>query len=169
MHANRREELQEVRAGDIAAAVGLKDVSTGDTLCDLKALITLERIEFPEPVIAVAVEPKTKPDQERMGLALSKLAHEDPSFRVETDVESGQTIISGMGELHLEIIVDRLRREFKVDANVGKPQVAYRETIRKTIEQETRLSARPAAVGNMDTCTFVSRRRNRVPALHLRM
>ncbi|MDH3894354.1 MAG: elongation factor G [Chromatiales bacterium] len=136
MHANDRKELKEVRAGDIAAAVGLKDVTTGDTLCDLKQVITLERMEFPEPVIAVAVEPKTKADQEKMGMALSKLAKEDPSFRVHTDEESGQTIISGMGELHLEIIVDRLKREFKVEANVGKPQVAYRETIRKAVEQE---------------------------------
>ena len=136
MHANDRKELKEVRAGDIAAAVGLKDVTTGDTLCDLKQVITLERMEFPEPVIAVAVEPKTKADQEKMGMALSKLAKEDPSFRVHTDEESGQTIISGMGELHLEIIVDRLMREFKVEANVGKPQVAYRETIRKAVEQE---------------------------------
>jgi elongation factor G len=136
MHANDRKELKEVRAGDIAAAVGLKDVTTGDTLCDLKQVVTLERMEFPEPVIAVAVEPKTKADQEKMGMALSKLAKEDPSFRVHTDEESGQTIISGMGELHLEIIVDRLKREFKVEANVGKPQVAYRETIRKAVEQE---------------------------------
>ncbi len=136
MHANSREEIKEVRAGDIAAAVGLKDVSTGDTLCDLERPITLERMEFPEPVIAVAVEPKTKTDQEKMGIALSKLAQEDPSFRVRTDEESGQTIISGMGELHLEIIVDRMKREFKVDANVGAPQVAYRETIRKSLEQE---------------------------------
>lgn len=136
MHANSREELKEVRAGDIAAGVGLKDVTTGDTLSDLRDVITLERIEFPEPVISVAVEPKTKADQEKMGMALGKLAHEDPSFRVMTDQESGQTIISGMGELHLEIIVDRLRREFKVEANVGKPQVAYRETIRAMVEQE---------------------------------
>jgi elongation factor G len=136
MHANSREELQEVRAGDIAAAVGLKDITTGETLCDPKHAITLERMDFPEPVISVAVEPRTKADQEKMGLALGKLAHEDPSFRVKTDQESGQTIISGMGELHLEIIVDRLRREFKVDANVGNPQVAYRETIRKALEQE---------------------------------
>ena len=138
MHANSREEVSEVRAGDIAAAVGLKDITTGETLSDPKHPISLERMEFPEPVISVAVEPKTKPDQEKMGLALSKLAHEDPSFRVTTDEESGQTIISGMGELHLEIIVDRLRREFKVDANVGQPQVAYRETIRKSIEQESK-------------------------------
>ncbi len=136
MHANSREEIKEVRAGDIAAAVGLKDVSTGDTLCELSNIITLERMEFPEPVISVAVEPKTKSDQEKMGMALSKLAQEDPSFRVHTDQESGQTIISGMGELHLEIIVDRMRREFKVEANVGAPQVAYRETIRNTTEIE---------------------------------
>ncbi|MEM1440522.1 MAG: elongation factor G [Pseudomonadota bacterium] len=136
MHSNSREEIKEVRAGDIAAAVGLKDVTTGDTLSDLKEVITLERMEFPEPVIAVAVEPKTKADQEKMGIALQKLAKEDPSFRVHTDEESGQTIISGMGELHLEIIVDRMKREFKVEANVGKPQVAYRETIRQIVEQE---------------------------------
>jgi len=138
MHANNREELKEVRAGDIASAVGLKEVTTGDTLSDLKNVITLERMEFPEPVIAVAVEPRTKVDQEKMGMALGKLAKEDPSFRVHTDEESGQTIISGMGELHLDIIVDRLKREFKVEANVGKPQVAYRETIRKTVEQESK-------------------------------
>ena len=136
MHSNDRQEIKEVHAGDIAAAVGLKDVTTGDTLTDLKNIITLERMEFPEPVISVAVEPKTKVDQEKMGIALQKLAKEDPSFRVATDEESGQTIISGMGELHLDIIVDRMRREFKVDANVGKPQVAYRETIRKAVEQE---------------------------------
>ena len=136
MHANSREEIKEVRAGDIAAAVGLKDVTTGDTLCDLNKPVILERMEFPEPVISVAVEPKTKGDQEKMGIALSKLAQEDPSFRVRTDEESGQTIISGMGELHLDIIVDRMRREFKVEANVGAPQVAYRETIRKGLEQE---------------------------------
>ncbi|MEW6036983.1 MAG: elongation factor G [Pseudomonadota bacterium] len=136
MHANNREEIKEVRAGDIAAAIGLKDVTTGDTLCDPKEIITLERMEFPEPVISVAVEPKTKADQEKMGVALNKLAQEDPSFRVRTDEESGQTIISGMGELHLEIIVDRMKREFGVDANVGAPQVAYRETIRKAVEQE---------------------------------
>jgi len=136
MHSNDRKEIKEVRAGDIAAAVGLKDVTTGDTLCALKEPITLERMEFPEPVISVAVEPKTKPDQERMGIALQKLAKEDPSFRVHTDEESGQTIISGMGELHLDIIVDRMRREFSVEANIGKPQVAYRETIRATVRQE---------------------------------
>jgi elongation factor G len=131
MHANQRDEIKEVRAGDIAAAVGLKDVTTGDTLCAIDEVITLERMVFPEPVIAMAIEPKTKADQEKMGIALSRLAQEDPSFRVRTDEESGQTIIAGMGELHLEIIVDRMRREFSVEANVGKPQVAYRETIRK--------------------------------------
>jgi elongation factor G len=136
MHSNSREEIKEVRAGDIAAAIGLKEVTTGDTLCDQNKVITLERMEFPDPVISVAVEPKTKSDQEKMGIALGKLAQEDPSFQVRTDEESGQTIISGMGELHLEIIVDRLKREFKVEANVGAPQVAYREAIRKAVEQE---------------------------------
>ena len=136
MHANQRDEIKEVRAGDIAAAVGLKDVVTGDTLCDPHKIITLERMDFPEPVIHVAVEPKTKIDQEKMGIALNRLAQEDPSFRVRTDEESGQTIISGMGELHLEIIVDRMKREFGVEANVGAPQVAYREAIRKQIEIE---------------------------------
>ncbi len=138
MHANHREEISEVRAGDIAAAVGLKGVTTGETLCDANNAVTLERMEFPEPVISVAIEPKTKVDQEKMGVALGKLAQEDPSFRVSTDQESGQTIISGMGELHLEIIVDRMKREFKVEANVGKPQVAYRETIRKVVEAQGR-------------------------------
>ena len=136
MHANSREEIKEVRAGDIAAAVGLKDVTTGDTLCDLSQHITLERMEFPEPVISVAIEPRTLADQEKMGVALGKLAQEDPSFRVHTDEESGQTIISGMGELHLEILVERMKREFSVEANVGAPQVAYRETIRKSVEAE---------------------------------
>jgi elongation factor G len=136
MHASERSEIKEVRAGDIAAAVGLKDVTTGDTLCNPDKAIILEKMEFPEPVISVAVEPKTKADQEKMGLALQRLAKEDPSFRVHTDAESGQTIIEGMGELHLEIIVDRMKREFKVDANVGKPQVAYRETLRSTVETE---------------------------------
>ena len=138
MHSNSREEIKEVRAGDIAAAVGLKDVTTGETLCDLKNVITLEHMEFPDPVISVAVEPKTKSDQEKMGIALQKLAQEDPSFRVQTDEESGQTIISGMGELHLDIIVDRMKREFSVDANVGAPQVSYRETISSTIEHESK-------------------------------
>ena len=136
LHANSRSEIKEVYAGDIAAAVGLKNVTTGDTLCDEDNIITLEKMDFPEPVISIAVEPKTKADQEKMGIALNKLAQEDPSFRVHTDEESGQTIIEGMGELHLEIIVDRMKREFSVDANVGKPQVAYRETIRKSVEQE---------------------------------
>ena len=136
MHSNSRSEIKEVRAGDIAAAVGLKNVTTGDTLCDLNKRVTLERMEFPDPVISVAVEPKSKPDQEKMGIALSKLADEDPSFRVHTDQESGQTVISGMGELHLDIIVDRMRREFDVECNVGAPQVAYRESIRKSIEVE---------------------------------
>lgn len=136
MHANSREEIKEVKAGDIAAAVGLKSVTTGDTLCDIENVVILERMDFPDPVIAVAVEPKTKADQEKMGIALGKLAQEDPSFRVHTDEESGQTIIEGMGELHLEIIVDRMKREFNVEANVGKPQVAYRETLKQPIEQE---------------------------------
>ena len=136
MHSNSREEIKEVRAGDIAAAVGLKDVATGETLCAINEAITLERMEFPEPVISVAVEPKTKSDQEKMSIALQKLAQEDPSFRVRTDEESGQTIISGMGELHLDIIVDRMRREFSVEANVGAPQVSYRETIRSNVDQE---------------------------------
>jgi elongation factor G len=138
MHSNSRDEIKEVRAGDIAAAVGLKQVTTGDTLCDPASIITLERMEFPEPVISIAVEPKTKDDQEKMGLALSKLAQEDPSFRVATDQESNQTIISGMGELHLDIIVDRMKREFNVEATIGKPQVAYRETIRTSVEQEAK-------------------------------
>ena len=138
MHANSREEITEVRAGDIAAAIGLKDVTTGETLCDMEKKIVLERMEFPEPVIAVAIEPRTQADQEKMSVALTKLAQEDPSFRVHTDEESGQTIISGMGELHLDIIVDRMQREFDVQANVGAPQVSYRETIRKTVEQEAK-------------------------------
>ena len=136
MHANTREEIDEVYAGDIAACVGLKDITTGETLCDLNKPIILERMEFPEPVISIAIEPKTKADQEKMGVALGRLAQEDPSFRVRTDEETGQTIISGMGELHLEIIVDRMKREFKVEANVGAPQVAYREALRESVEQE---------------------------------
>ena len=136
MHANTREEIKEVLAGDIAAAIGLTDAATGETLCAIDRVVTLEKMEFPEPVISVAVEPKTKADQEKMGIALGKLAQEDPSFRVETDEESGQTIISGMGELHLDVLVDRMRREFSVEANIGKPQVAYRETIRKIVEVE---------------------------------
>ena len=136
MHANTREEIKELRAGDIGCVVGLKDVTTGDTICDLSNIITLERMEFPEPVISIAVEPKTKADQEKMGIALQKLASEDPSFRVRTDEETGQTIISGMGELHLDIIVDRMKREFNVEANVGAPQVSYRETIRQSVEAD---------------------------------
>jgi len=147
MHANDRAELKEVRAGDIAAAVGIKNITTGDTLCDPAHVITLERMEFPEPVIAQAVEPKTKVDQEKLGVALQKLAQEDPSFRVTSDEESGQTIISGMGELHLDIIIDRLRREFKVDCNVGKPQVAYRETIGNAIEQECKYAKQTGGRG----------------------
>jgi elongation factor G len=138
MHANKREDIKEVYAGDIAAAVGLRDTTTGDTLCDENKPVVLERMEFPDPVISIAIEPKTKADQEKLGGALQRLASEDPSFRVSSDAETGQTLISGMGELHLEIIVDRLMREFKVDANVGKPQVAYRETIRKAVEQESK-------------------------------
>jgi elongation factor G len=147
MHANHREEIKEVRAGDIAAAIGLKDVTTGDTLCDPKAVIILEKMDFPDPVISVAVEPKTKADQEKMGVALSKLAHEDPSFRVHTDEESGQTIISGMGELHLEIIIDRMQREFSVNANIGNPQVAYREAITKTVEHEAKFARQSGGRG----------------------
>ena len=135
MHANKREEIPEVRAGDIAAAIGLKDTTTGNTLCDPDHKVVLESMTFPDPVIQVAIEPKTKVDQDKMGEALRRLSEEDPTFRVHTDQETGQTIIQGMGELHLEIIVDRMLREFKVDANVGRPQVAYRETIRKTVEK----------------------------------
>ncbi|WP_337843691.1 elongation factor G [Rheinheimera sp.] len=152
MHANSREEIKEVRAGDIAAAIGLKDTTTGDTLCDSENVIILERMEFPEPVISVAVEPKTKADQEKMGIALSKLAAEDPSFRVHTDEETGQTIISGMGELHLEIIVDRMKREFKVEANVGKPQVAYRETVRGSTEVEGKFVRQSGGRGQFGHC-----------------
>ncbi|MGN1393216.1 MAG: elongation factor G [Succinivibrionaceae bacterium] len=152
MHANKREEIKEVRAGDIAAAIGLKDVTTGDTLCVESDPIILERMEFPEPVISVAVEPKTKADQEKMALALQRLAQEDPSFRVHTDEESGQTIISGMGELHLDIIVDRMKREFKVEANVGKPQVAYRETIRSSTEIEGKFVRQSGGRGQYGHC-----------------
>jgi len=147
MHSNDREEIKEVRAGDIAAAVGIKEIGTGDTLCDPKSIVVLERMEFPDPVISQAVEPKTKVDQEKMGIALQKLAQEDPSFRVQTDEESGQTIISGMGELHLDIIIDRMRREFSVEANVGKPQVAYRETISNGTEQEHKFSKQTGGKG----------------------
>ena len=152
MHANQRQEIKEVLAGDIAACIGLKDVTTGDTLCDQEHIIVLERMDFPEPVISVAVEPKSKPDQEKMGIALSKLAQEDPSFRVKTDEETGQTIISGMGELHLDIIVDRMRREFKVEANIGKPQVAYREKIRNKCEIEGKFVRQSGGRGQYGHC-----------------
>ena len=152
MHANHREEIQEVYTGDIAAAVGLKDTTTGDTLCDEKSAIILESMTFPEPVINVAVEPKTKADQEKMGIALQRLAEEDPTFRMYTDQETGQTIIAGMGELHLEIIVDRMLREFKVDCNVGKPQVAYRETIRKTVKSEGKFVRQSGGRGQYGHC-----------------
>jgi elongation factor G len=152
MHANKRNEVTEVLAGDIAAAIGLKQVTTGDTLCDENNPIILERMEFPEPVISVAVEPKTKADQEKMSLALQRLAQEDPSFRVHTDEESGQTIIAGMGELHLDIIVDRMKREFSVDANVGKPQVAYREAIRGTVESEGKYVHQSGGHGQYGHC-----------------
>ena len=152
MHANERSDIKEVRSGDIAAAVGLKSTTTGDTLCDEKAPIILERMEFPEPVISVAIEPKTKPDQEKMGIALGRLAAEDPSFRVKTDEETGQTIISGMGELHLEILVDRMKREFNVDANIGKPQVAYRETIRSKTKAEGKFVRQSGGRGQYGHC-----------------
>ncbi len=148
MHANKREEISEVLAGDICAAVGLKNVVTGDTICDEKAPILLESIDFPEPVIQLAIEPKTKADQEKLGVAIQKLVQEDPTLRVNTDPETGQTILAGMGELHLEIIVDRMQREFNVGANVGKPQVAYRETIRRRPSTTTRTRSRPAAAAS---------------------
>ena len=147
MYADQRQEESEVYAGDICAAVGLKDTTTGDTLCDEKAPIILERMTFPEPVISVAIEPKTKADQDKMGIALQKLAEEDPSFRVKSDEETGQTIISGMGELHLDIIVDRMMREFKVEANIGKPQVAYRETIRGNADQDSKFARQSGGKG----------------------
>jgi len=152
MHANHREEIPEVRAGDIAAAVGLKDTTTGDTLCDEKAPIILESMIFPDPVIDVAIEPKTKQDQEKMGTALARLAEEDPTFKMRTDQETGQTIIAGMGELHLEIIVDRLQREFKVDCNVGRPQVAYKETIRRTVKAEGKFVRQSGGRGQYGHC-----------------
>lgn len=147
MHSNKREDIKEVYAGEICAFVGLKETLTGDTLCSEKEPVVLERMEFPDPVISIAVEPKTKADQEKMALALAKLAEEDPSFKVHTDEESGQTIISGMGELHLEIIVDRLKREFKVEAEVGQPQVAFRETIRQSVEQECKYAKQSGGRG----------------------
>ena len=152
MHANDRQEIDEVRAGDIAAAIGLKEVTTGETLCDLNKVITLEKMVFPEPVIHIAIEPKTKADQEKMGVALNRLAKEDPSFRIRGDEETNQTIISGMGELHLEIIVDRMRREFGVEANVGAPQVAYRETIRSTVEVEGKHVKQSGGKGQYGHC-----------------
>jgi elongation factor G len=152
MRANNRDEIKEVMAGDIAAAIGLKDVTTGETLCDPNHIVVLEKMDFPDPVISVAVEPKTKADQEKMGIALGKLAQEDPSFRVETDEESGQTIISGMGELHLDVLVDRMRREFGVEANIGKPQVAYRETIRKSVEVEGKHVKQSGGRGQFGHC-----------------
>ena len=150
MHANKREEKEIVYCGDIAAVVGLKNTTTGDTLCDEKSPIILEKMEFPDPVISVAVEPKTKADQEKMGIALAKLAEEDPTFRVKSDEETGQTIISGMGELHLDIIVDRMRREFKVESTVGKPQVAYRETITASTEQEVKYAKQSGGKGQYE-------------------
>ena len=164
MHSNERSEIKEVRAGDIAAAVGLKDVTTGDTLCAQDHIITLERMVFPEPVISMAVEPKTKSDQEKMGIALGRLAQEDPSFRVRTDEESGQTIISGMGELHLDILVDRMKREFNVEANVGKPQVAYRETIRKASSRKASSCASPAVAASTATSSSRWSRRSAASA-----
>ena len=152
MHANDRQEIKEVRAGDIAALIGMKDVTTGDTLCAVDKPIILERMDFPEPVISVAVEPKTKADQEKMGVALGRLAQEDPSFRVKGDEETGQTIISGMGELHLDILVDRMRREFNVEANIGKPQVAYRETIRNSCEIEGKFVRQSGGRGQFGHC-----------------
>jgi elongation factor G len=152
MHANHRKEIDCAYSGDIAAAVGFKDVTTGDTLCDVDHPIILEKMEFPDPVISVAVEPKTKADQEKMGNALQRLAEEDPTFKVHTDPESNQTIISGMGELHLDIIVDRMRREFNVDCTVGKPQVAYRETIRKSVESEGKFIRQTGGHGQYGHC-----------------
>ena len=158
MHANTREPLTEVRAGDIAAAIGLKEATTGDTLCSVNEEIILERMIFPEPVIHVAVEPKTKADQEKMGVALNRLAQEDPSFRVKTDEETNQTIISGMGELHLEILVDRMRREFNVEANVGAPQVAYREAIKKKVEVEGKYVKQSGGKGQYGHCLLYTSR-----------
>ncbi len=152
MHANHREDIQEVRSGDIAAAVGLKDTTTGDTLCDEKTPIILEKMVFPDPVISVAIEPKTKVDQEKMGGALGRLAEEDPTFKMHTDTETGQTIIAGMGELHLEIIVDRLQREFKVQCDVGRPQVAYKETIRRTVKSEGKFVRQSGGRGQYGHC-----------------
>ena len=154
MHSNERKDIKEVRAGDIAAAIGFKFATTGDTLCDASHPIMLEKMEFPEPVIHVAVEPRSTADQKKMGLALAKLAAEDPSFRVRTDEESGQVIIGGMGELHLDIIVDRMRREFNVEANIGKPQVAYRETLRKLVETEGKFVRQSGGKGHYGAFGF---------------
>ncbi len=161
MHANTREEIQEARAGEIVAMVGLKHTGTGDTICDISDPIVLESITFPEPVISLAIEPKTKADQEKLGLALSKLSEEDPTFKIKTDHETGQTVISGMGELHLEILVDRLKREFKVEANTGQPQVAYRETITKEIEVEEKYIRQTGGRGQYGHCVIIARPRER--------
>ena len=168
MHANNREEIKEAFSGDIVALVGLKNTTTGDTLCDAAKPVILERMEFPEPVIEVAVEPRSKADQEKMGVALSRLAAEDPSFRVGSDPESGQTVIKGMGELHLEIIVDRMKREFKVEANVGAPQVAYRETITRAPRSTTRTRSRAAARASSRASSWCSRRGEKGSGLQVR-
>ena len=167
MHANHREEISTVYSGDIAAAVGLKDTTTGETLCDEKHPIILESMEFPEPVISIAIEPKTKSDQDKMAVALAKLAEEDPTFKTQNDEETGQTIISGMGELHLDIIVDRLKREFKVEANVGAPQVAYKETFRSSAKWKENLCVSPVDVVNMVMYGSNSNRLKKVPDLNL--
>ena len=164
MHANKREEIKEVYAGDIAAAVGLKSVSTGDTVCDEKHPVILEAMDFPEPVISLAIEPKTKSDQEKLGMGLQKLMAEDPTFRVQDRPETGQVVIAGMGELHLEIIVDRLKREFSVEATVGKPQVAYKETLTRPAEGEGSTSSRPAAAGSTATRRSACSRASRAKA-----
>lgn len=165
MHANKREEIKQVYAGDIAAAVGLKYSTTGDTLCDVNNQVILESMEFPEPVIHLSVEPKTKSDQEKMGVALGKLLSEDPSLRVRTDEETGQTILSGMGELHLDVIVDRMKREFKVECNIGAPQVAYRESITQTIEVQGKFARQSGGRGQYGDCCFVLSRVSLVMAL----
>lgn len=174
MHANHREEIKEIKAGDIAAVIGLKDTTTGNTLCDEKNPILLESITFPEPVIKIAVEPKTKADQEKMGVALNRLAEEDPTFRVESDEESGQVLISGMGELHLDIIVDRMRREFGVEANVGNPQVSYRETIKQKAEAEHKYAKQSGGRGQyglivkvLNICGGTMLKQNPVPVILL--
>ena len=168
MHANTRQEIDKVYSGDIAAAVGLKDTTTGDTLCALDAPVILESIEFPDPVIQVAVEPKSKADQDKMGVALQKLAEEDPSFRVETNVETGETVISGMGELHLDVLVDRMKREFKVEANVGAPQVSYRETFRAATKAEGKLFVSLVVKDNTVTYGLNLHQMKKVKALSLK-